>query len=49
MSLEDVERIANDLGFRTLQSAMVPASFNANVRSMLQMSYRAAFWTMVKE
>lgn len=49
ISLEDVERIAGTLGFRTLQRSIVPAAFNANLRSMMQMSYRAAFWTMVKD
>ena len=48
VSLEEVERLAGALGFRTLQRAMVPAAFNANLRSMMQMSYRAAFWTMQK-
>ena len=49
ISLEDVERIAGALGFRTIHRETVSAAFNQNLRSMMQMSYRAAFWTMVKE
>ena len=49
ISLEDVERIGATLGFRTVHRETVSAAFNQNLRSMMQMSYRAAFWTMVKE
>ena len=49
VSLADVERIAGQLGFRTLSREMVPAAFNANLRSMLLSSYRCVFFTMVKE
>ena len=49
ISLDDVERIAASLGFRTVHRETVSAAFNQNLRSMMHMSYRAAFWTMVKE
>jgi len=32
VSLEEVERVAGELGFRRLRRDMVPAAFNANLR-----------------
>ncbi|KAK9823700.1 hypothetical protein WJX72_004761 [[Myrmecia] bisecta] len=48
LSLEDVERVAAAIGFQCLKREMVPAAYTANLRSMLQSSYRCVSWTMVK-
>ncbi|KAK9841240.1 hypothetical protein WJX74_002413 [Apatococcus lobatus] len=48
VSLEDVERVAAELGFVTERRDMVTAAYAANVKSMLHSTYRCAFWTMRK-
>ncbi|KAK9917794.1 hypothetical protein WJX75_008331 [Coccomyxa subellipsoidea] len=47
--LEDVERIAGELGFKTLRREVVFAGFNTDLRSMQVSNYRCAFWTMKLE
>lgn len=49
LSLEEVAAAAGALGFRTLRSELVPASFLRNQRSMLQnATYQCAWWTLQK-
>ncbi|CAL8465154.1 g4689 [Coccomyxa elongata] len=47
--LEDVERIAEELGFKMLRHEMVLAGFNTNSRCMQVSTYDCVFWTMVLE
>lgn len=49
LCLKDVEVIASKMGFRFVQKRMVPSTYTADNRSMLQSMYLCAFWTMIKE
>lgn len=48
ISLLDIERIAEKMGFMTISKKFIPAPYLANTRAMFQTVYRAAFWTMQK-
>lgn len=49
LSLEDVKRVALQMGFRVEREEMREACYTANGRSMMHTQYLCAFWTMVKE
>ncbi|GAB4823870.1 hypothetical protein N2152v2_010916 [Parachlorella kessleri] len=48
LSLEDVERIAQQVGFRLLKKEMVPCNYMTNMRSMLRNGYQCVFQTWQK-
>ncbi|KAF0925252.1 hypothetical protein E2562_015966 [Oryza meyeriana var. granulata] len=48
LSLEDVKRVAYHYGFVMEVEKMVDTTYTANLKSMMQNHYRAAFWTMRK-
>eukprot|EP00195_Chlamydomonas_chlamydogama_P011198 CAMPEP_0202895146 /NCGR_PEP_ID=MMETSP1392-20130828/4405_1 /ASSEMBLY_ACC=CAM_ASM_000868 /TAXON_ID=225041 /ORGANISM="Chlamydomonas chlamydogama, Strain SAG 11-48b" /LENGTH=436 /DNA_ID=CAMNT_0049580059 /DNA_START=74 /DNA_END=1384 /DNA_ORIENTATION=- len=49
VSLEDIRRVAQQLGFKLVKESSIPAPYIANTRSMYQTIYNACFWTMIKE
>ncbi|EEE64325.1 hypothetical protein OsJ_19164 [Oryza sativa Japonica Group] len=48
LSLEDVKRVAYHYGFVMEVEKMIDTTYTANMKSMMQNRYRAAFWTMRK-
>ncbi|KAG8068068.1 hypothetical protein GUJ93_ZPchr0005g16332 [Zizania palustris] len=48
LSLEDVKRVAYHYGFVMEVEKMVDTTYTANMKTMMQNRYRAAFWTMRK-
>nr|CAB3464753.1 unnamed protein product [Digitaria exilis] len=48
LSLEDVKKVAYHYGFVMEVEKMIETTYTANLRSMMQNRYRAAFWTMRK-
>lgn len=49
LSLEDVKRVAYHYGFVMEVEKMIDTTYTANMVSMMQNRYRAAFWTMRKD
>ncbi|XP_051209955.1 uncharacterized protein [Lolium perenne] len=49
LSLEDVKRVAYHYGFVLEVEKMIDTTYTANMASMMQNRYRAAFWTMRKD
>ncbi|KAJ7519174.1 hypothetical protein O6H91_20G026200 [Diphasiastrum complanatum] len=49
LSLEDVKKIALHYGLKLKKEKIVETTYTANMLSMMQNRYFAAFWTMVKE
>ncbi|XP_058071719.1 uncharacterized protein LOC131220871 isoform X3 [Magnolia sinica] len=48
LSLEDVKKVAFDNGFKLEMEKTIETTYTANLRSMMQTHYFAAFWTMKK-
>ncbi|XP_042509824.1 carnosine N-methyltransferase-like isoform X2 [Macadamia integrifolia] len=48
LSLEDVKRVAFHYGFLLEKEKTIETTYTANLRSMMQNRYSAAFWTMTK-
>lgn len=48
LSLADVQRAAQLMGFTPTSSCFVDAAYIANVRSMFKTVYQAALWSMTK-
>ncbi|KQK05468.1 carnosine N-methyltransferase isoform X1 [Brachypodium distachyon] len=49
LSLDDVKRVAYHYGFVMEVEKMIDTTYTANMASMMQNRYRAAFWTMRKD
>ncbi|XP_020087276.1 carnosine N-methyltransferase isoform X2 [Ananas comosus] len=49
LSLEDVKKVAYHYGFEMEMEKMIETTYTANMRSMMQNRYNAAFWTMRKK
>ncbi|MEW5317360.1 MAG: hypothetical protein WDW38_008663 [Sanguina aurantia] len=48
LSLEELRRVASQMGFTMLREESVEARYIADQRSMFKTTYQASFWTMVK-
>lgn len=49
LSLEDVKKVAANLGLILEKERMIETTYAADCLSMMQNRYTAVFWTMVKE
>ncbi|KAH7285708.1 hypothetical protein KP509_33G042200 [Ceratopteris richardii] len=49
ISLEDVKRVAAHYGLVMQKEKTIETTYTANLKSMIQTRYTAAFWTMIKD
>ncbi|CAO3597148.1 unnamed protein product [Absidia cylindrospora] len=49
LSLDQIKRVAQDMGFEIKKESMVDTTYTANPDSMLTYLYHSAFWTAIKK